>query len=268
MRHCRAAIVRKAEQVGAFEALALGRADAVVFDVRDEASVASGVARAIELLGTIDVVVNNAGYGLFGAVEEISNAELLDQLMTNVVGVWNVLRAVLPHLRHNKRGHIINMSSIAGLVGSVGAGAYNASKFALEGVTEALAQEVMPLGIAVTLVEPGQFRTAFAGDSAHFAAASIDAYRGNAATMRKGFAKLSGNQPGDPVRGAAAILAIVDDPAPPVRLLLGSDALGRAGAKLAWLQSEIERSHAIAPDTAVAGAVSTLPPFVPPTLKR
>ena len=260
--------VRDSAQVAAFESLAPGRADAVVFDVRDEANVARGVARAIELLGTVDVVVNNAGYGLFGAVEEISNVELLDQLMTNVVGVWNVLRAVLPHLRGNQRGHIINMSSIAGLVASAGAGGYNASKFALEGMTEALAQEVMPLGIAVTLVEPGQFRTEFAGGSAQFAAANLDAYRGNAATMRKGFAKLSGNQPGDPIRAAAAILAIVDDPAPPVRLLLGSDSVGRATAKLAWIQSEIQRSQAIALDTAVAGAVSTLPPFVPPTLKR
>src|SRR4051812_24331235 len=147
-----AGTVRRVADAESFNALTPNRSFAFVADVTHPDAVRAAVDEAIASLGHLEIVVNNAGYGLFGAVEELSDAEVRAQFDTNVFGVWNVLRAVLPHLRARRAGHIVQMSSVAGVVAGGGSGAYNASKFALEGLSEALAFEVAPLGIAVTLV--------------------------------------------------------------------------------------------------------------------
>jgi NAD(P)-dependent dehydrogenase (short-subunit alcohol dehydrogenase family) len=217
-----------------------GSARAALCDVRDEAQVRAAVAAAVEAFGAPNVVVNNAGYGLFGAVEEVSDVEVREQFAVNVFGAWNVVRAVLPALRAAGRGHIVQLSSIAGLAAGANGSAYSASKFALEGMSEALAFEVAPFGIAVTLVEPGQFRTAFAGRSARVAAGALAAYPLAAAGAGARMQALDGHQPGDPALFAVRVLALVDHPQPPLRLLLGDDALRRARTKLDWLRTEID----------------------------
>jgi NAD(P)-dependent dehydrogenase (short-subunit alcohol dehydrogenase family) len=251
----------------AFETLASGgRARAARCDVRDEAEVTAAVATAIAAFGAPDVVVNNAGYGLFGAVEEVSDAEVRDQFATNVFGAWNVVRALLPALRERGRGHIVQLSSIAGLAAGPHGGAYNASKFALEGLSEALAFEVAPFGIAVTLVEPGQFRTAFAGRSARVAARAIAAYPGGATVTAERIKALDGRQPGDPLVFAQRVLALADLERPPLRLLLGDDALRRARTKIAWLKAEFDAWESWSLGTWYADTPdgAGLPVFTPP----
>ncbi len=261
-----AGTVRRDEDRAAFEALAPGRAFAFVCDVADEPAVARAVTGAEAALEGIDVVVNNAGYGIFGAVEEVSDAEARAQFDTNVFGVWNVLRAALPLLRGRRRGHVVQVSSIAGLAAGGFGGAYNASKFALEGLSEALAFELAPFGIHVTLIEPGMFRTDFAGSGAKAAARALEAYPGGAAGAPGRFAALHGTQPGDPARFADAVLQVVDSPRPPLRLLLGHDALRRARTKLDWMRGEVEAWATVSAATAYEGTPesSGLPVFVPP----
>jgi NAD(P)-dependent dehydrogenase (short-subunit alcohol dehydrogenase family) len=263
--------VRHEEDRAAIDALAPGRSRAILLDVTNERMVTAAVEAAIGVFGTPDVVVNNAGYGLFGTVEEVGDAELRAQFDTNVYGVWNVLRAVLPHLRARRSGHIVQMSSIGGLLANPGSSAYNASKFALEGMSEALAFEVAPFGIAVTLVEPGPFRTAFAGSSARFANTTVHEYALNAEAQRERLGKLDGNQPGDPEKAAAAILRLVDSEHPPVRLVLGESALQRARAHLAWVQREFDAWEEVSRSTEIGDAptgVGAHGAFAPPVLKR
>ena len=170
----------------------------------------------------IDVVVNNAGFGLLGAIEDITSHEVKAQFETNVFGALNVLRAVLPHLRRQASGHILNITSIGGLVAYAGWGIYNGTKFALEGLSEALYKEVADLGIKVTAIEPSAFRTNWAGSSLRIANNSLEAYEAN--SPRGYLSDLDGKQDGDPMRAAQAILALVDMPEPPTQLLLGSGA--------------------------------------------
>lgn len=265
-----AGTVRGVDDAEAFNDLAPGRSFAFVADVTHPDAVRAAVDEAIASLGHLDVVVNNAGYGLFGAVEELSDEEVRAQFDANVFGVWNVLRAVLPHLRARRAGHIVQMSSVAGLAASGGGGAYSASKFALEGMSEALAFEVAPFGIAVTLVEPGAFRTAFAGGSARVAARSIDDYASGAAAQRERLAALDGRQPGDPLKAAQAILKAVDAEAPPLRLLLGDDALRRARSKAASIEREADAWEETTRATSFEGTpeASGLPPFEAPVVRR
>ena len=260
------ATVRRPEDRGALVDLAPGRVWATHCDVRRPDEVTRAVEAAVSVMGGVDVVVNNAGYGVFGAVEEISESELRQQLEVNVAGVWNVVRAVLPTLRAQRSGHIVQMSSVAGLAGGAGSGAYNASKFALEGMSEALAIELKPLGIHVTLVCPGQFRTDFAA-SASVAARVLDVYANGASAQRRRLDTMNGVQPGDPARAIDAILALLDLPAPPVRLLLGADSIRRARTRTAWVAAEIEASVALGADTAFPGTPegAGLPDFVAPT---
>jgi NAD(P)-dependent dehydrogenase (short-subunit alcohol dehydrogenase family) len=262
--------VRRPEDRGSIADLAPGRVWAASCDVRRSDEVGRAVEAAVSVMGGIDVVVNNAGYGLFGAVEEVGEAELRAQMEVNVYGAWNVVRAVLPTLRAQGEGHIVQMSSIAGLVASQGAGAYNASKFALEGMSEALALELRPFGIHVTLVEPGQFRTDFAGDSARVAMNGIEGYANGAAGQRRRLTNMDHKQPGDPARAAAAIMALVDMPAPPVRLVLGKDAVRRARTRLRWVAAEVAASERLVEDTWFPDAApdAGLPDFVPPTRVR
>jgi NAD(P)-dependent dehydrogenase (short-subunit alcohol dehydrogenase family) len=216
-----------------------GQAKAFSLDVTDYPQIASVVAQSTASYGPIDVLVNNAGYGVAGAVEEVTEDEFMPMFNTNVFGLIRVTQALLPHLRKQGSGHILNLSSIGGLVASPGMGFYNASKFAVEGLSEALAQELAPLGIHVTIVEPGPFRTDFLGRSGVMAENVIPDYEKTAGNMRRYFAAQDGKQKGDPLRAVHAMMAVVDSPSPPLRLLLGAAALQRLRAKTESQQKEV-----------------------------
>lgn len=209
-------------------------------DLRDPSQIAAAVQGAIDSFGRIDVLVNNAGHGLIGAVEEASDSEIASVYETNVFGLLRVTRAVLPHMRQQRRGHIVNLSSIGGLVGIPGFGIYNATKFAVEGLSEALAEEVHPFGIGVTIVEPGPFRTDFLGGSLAYTGREMPEYEQTSGRTRVGAVERNGNQPGDPVRAAEAIVKAVLSDNPPKHLLLGRFAYERAVEKLDNLRKEFE----------------------------
>ncbi|MFI5898441.1 oxidoreductase [Actinoplanes sp. NPDC051513] len=205
---------------------------ALALDVTDADMARSAVAKAVSTFGRVDVVVNNAGYGHVGAIEELSDCELRDQLEVNLFGVINVTRAALPHMREQRSGHLVQMSSLNGIEGLVGGGYYAASKFAIEGFSESLAEEVAHLGINVTIVEPGPHRTRFANDESARWASPIDDYTDSVGRAREAIKQLDGHQPGDPDRAADAIVAAVRTPSPPRRLPLGSLAVEHIGARL------------------------------------
>lgn len=217
-------------------------------DVTDPASVQQAVALALQQFGRIDVLVNNAGYGLFGAVEELDMEEIRRQFDTNFFGVYTVLQAVLPHMRKARSGHVFNVSSIGGFDATAGMSAYCASKFALEGLSEALAKEVQHLGIRVTIVEPGGFRTDFAGRSFRWSANTISDYDASSGVVKGNFQKAHGHQLGDPAKAAAVIVQCAAAANPPQRLVLGEDALKRMHAKLARVQTDLHAwaAHSIA----------------------
>jgi NAD(P)-dependent dehydrogenase (short-subunit alcohol dehydrogenase family) len=218
-------------------------------DLRDDAAVEQAVRQTVERFGGLDVVVNNAGYGFLAAVEETSAAEVRDMLDVQVVGVWNVLRATLPLLREQKSGHIVNVSSVLGLTAVPGWGLYCAGKFALEGLSEALAAEVADFGVGVTIVEPGYFRTDFlTRDSLALPARATDAYPG-IREMTENHLKLQGTQLGDPVKGATAIIDNVVRGEGPLRQLLGSDAHAYATAKVDTLRANLDATAQTAPTT-------------------
>jgi NAD(P)-dependent dehydrogenase (short-subunit alcohol dehydrogenase family) len=233
------ATARKLDKIADLEERHPKRAKALVLDVNDAGQVDSAVTQAFAQFGQVDVLVNNAGYGVAGAVEEVSETEFMPMFETNVFGLIRVTRAFLPRLREQRSGHILNLSSIGGLVGSPGMGYYNATKFAVEGLSEALAAELAPLGVHVTIVEPGPFRTDFLGRSGVIAADSIADYDGTAGNMRRYFAQQDGKQPGDPLRAVHAMMQVVESPRPPLRLLLGKSALQRTRTKLDGWQKEI-----------------------------
>jgi NAD(P)-dependent dehydrogenase (short-subunit alcohol dehydrogenase family) len=229
--------VRKPEAAAAFTALG---GHALILDVTDEAAVRTAVARAEGVTGAIDVLVNNAGYGLVGAVEEASLDEVRAQFETNVFGPLAVLKAALPAMRARRAGRIINITSVSGLAVWAGTGVYCASKWALEGLTQALAQEVAELGIKVVNVAPGGLRTDFASNSKAIVAAKFADYDGLARDAERIMADHAGHEPGDPVKAARAILAIADAEDPPMHLLLGEDALKYAGYAAQGLAADID----------------------------
>jgi NAD(P)-dependent dehydrogenase (short-subunit alcohol dehydrogenase family) len=231
---------RRPETVAAAFPNETARLLALPLDLRNELQINSTVERAIARFSRIDFLVNNAGHGFTGAIEEATDAEVHSVFETNVFGLLRVTRAVLPQLRKQGRGHIVNLSSISGLVGLPGWGIYNASKFAVEGISEALAAEVAPFGIGVTIVEPGPFRTNFLGDSMATTAKIIPDYEKTAGQVRSGNVQRNGRQPGSPALGADAIVRAVTSPKPPLHLLLGGFAYERFNAKLAALHQEIE----------------------------
>jgi NAD(P)-dependent dehydrogenase (short-subunit alcohol dehydrogenase family) len=233
------ATARKLDKIADLEKQYPKTAKALVLDVTDAGQVDSAVTQAFAQFGQVDVLVNNAGYGVAGAIEEVSETEFMTMFETNVFGLIRVTRAFLPHLRKQRSGHILNLSSIGGLVGGPGIGFYNSSKFAVEGLSEALAAELAPLGIHVTIVEPGPFRTDFLGRSGVVAATRIADYDNTAGNMRKYFADNDGKQPGDPLRAVHAMMQVVESPTPPLRLLLGKSALQRIRTKLDTWQKEI-----------------------------
>jgi len=236
---CIVATARRPEALEELASSVPGRVKTIRLDVTDRSQIDAAVAEAIETFGHIDVVVNNAGYGLLGAIEEASDEQIRRLFETNVFGALNVTRAVLSQLRRQRSGHLIQISSVGGQVGSAGFGFYQSTKFALEGFSEALAEEVRPLGIKVTIVEPGAFRTDFLGRSIDRAEPIAD-YEGTVGAARASAAARNGQQPGDPVRAARAILEAVDAEEPPLRLPLGADALERIRAKIKRQLAELE----------------------------
>jgi NAD(P)-dependent dehydrogenase (short-subunit alcohol dehydrogenase family) len=205
---------------------------ALQLDVADYSQIETAVAAAESTFGGIDVLTNNAGYGYLAAVEEGEEAEIRAMFETNFFGLAALIRRALPGMRGRGRGHIINISSVGGLLGNPSAGYYNATKFAVEGLSEALAKEVEPLGLRVTVVEPGPFRTDWAGRSLKTSRNSIEAYAATAGARRAQISSGSGRQAGDPARAALAIMRIAEIPAPPLNLVLGHDGLKRVRDKL------------------------------------
>ncbi len=205
---------------------------ALQLDVGDERQIERAVSASEMAFGRIDKLVNNAGYGYLAAVEEGEEAEIRAMFETNFFGLAKLTRRVLPGMRSRKRGHIINVSSVGGLIGNPSAGYYNATKFAVEGLSEALAKEVEPLGLHVTVIEPGPFRTDWGGRSLKVPRTEIEAYATTAGARRRQITSYSGKQPGDPERAAQAIIQVAQSPNPPMNLILGKDGLKRVREKL------------------------------------
>ncbi|AWW41338.1 oxidoreductase [Streptomyces cadmiisoli] len=244
------ATARKPEQV---EEALTGYGDrllALALDVTDEAAAVSAVAAAVDAFGGIDVLVNNAGRGVLGAVEETSADAVRAVYDTNVFGLLHVTRAVLPVMRNQNQGHIINLSSIGGFSSVAGFGVYCSTKFAVEGLSEAMRQELAPLGVNVTIIEPGYFRTDFLdATSLDVQERTITDYAATSGAVRDAVPGLNHAQPGDPVKGAAAILAIAAAEAPPLRLQLGTDSADEMNRKVAQLRDEANAWRPLAVST-------------------
>lgn len=217
--------LRQADGIVAFEALAPGRAHARLLDVTDEQAIGAVVSAVEAELGPIDVLVNNAGYGHEGVMEESPLAEMRRQFDVNVFGAVAMMRAVLPGMRSRRAGRILNITSMGGIITMPGIAYYCGSKFALEGISEAVGKEVRDLGIHVTAVAPGSFRTDWAGRSMVRSPRTLSDYDAVFDPIRQRRQEVSGKQLGDPRKAAQAMLALMDSEAPPAHLLLGSDAL-------------------------------------------
>jgi NAD(P)-dependent dehydrogenase (short-subunit alcohol dehydrogenase family) len=219
-------------------------------DVTNEAEAHEAAGQAVKTFGRIDILVNNAGYGLLGAIEEASAAETERLFGTNVFGLLAVTRAVLPHMRRQRSGHVINLSSVGGYTGYPGWGVYGATKFAVEGISEALAGEVAPLGIKVTVVEPGFFRTDFLDEtSLSRTAREIEDYRDSVGRTRAHAADANHGQRGDPRKLAQAFIALTKAESPPLRLPLGSDTVERIEAKNTLVAKELAEWRTVATST-------------------
>lgn len=223
---------------------------AAALDITDQDQAQAVVDAATARFGSIDVLVNNAGRGLLGAVEEASAAEVEAVFATNVFGLLNVTRAVLPGMRAAGSGRLVNISSMGGFAQSAGWGVYGATKFAVEGLSEALQAELSPLGITVTIVEPGSFRTGFLqGGSLRTTATELADYAPTVGPVRQAVATRSGAQVNDPARGAAAIYAAVTAPHPPSRFQVGPDAVATVEDKLVRVREELEEWRTLASST-------------------
>ncbi len=232
---------------------------AVGLDVIDEAQARAAVKAAVERFGRIDILLNNAGYGLLGAVEEATMAEIEALYRTNVFGLLAVTRAVLPHMRRQRSGHVLNISSIGGIAASQGWGVYCSTKFAVEGVTEALAMELAPLGIHATVVEPGSFRTDFLDSTSLVTSPTqIADYHATAGAMRDFAGGANHAQPGDPERLAQVLVEFVDTPKPPVRLPLGSDTVARIEQKIEGFRQVLHDWRQVSVSTDFARADASL----------
>jgi NAD(P)-dependent dehydrogenase (short-subunit alcohol dehydrogenase family) len=219
-------------------------------DVTSETEAHAAAGEAVKKFGRIDILVNNAGYGLLGAIEEASAEETAKLFGTNVFGLLGVTRAVLPHMRRQRSGHIINLSSVGGYTGYPGWGVYGATKFAVEGISEALAGEVAPLGIKVTVVEPGFFRTDFLDETSLLrTACEIEDYRDSVGKTRAHAADVNHGQRGDPRKLAQAFIALANAKEPPLRLPLGSDTVERIESKNAFVARELAAWRTIAAST-------------------
>lgn len=242
--------VRSTDAKLAFEKLdpngqALGR----VLDVTDFGAIDAAVAEMESSIGPVDVLVNNAGYGHEGVMEESPLDEMRRQFDVNVFGAVAMMKAVLPFMRKRRSGHILNITSMGGFITMPGITYYCGSKFALEGISEALGKEVRALGIAVTAVAPGSFRTDWAGRSMVRTPRTLEDYDALFDPIRQARAQKSGKQLGDPAKAARAMLALIDADTPPAHLLLGSDALGLVREKLAAMSAEVDEWEAVSRST-------------------
>jgi NAD(P)-dependent dehydrogenase (short-subunit alcohol dehydrogenase family) len=249
------ATARKPEELADLAKVHGDKIRTVKLDVKSATDSERAIAEAINAFGKIDVVVNNAGYGFQGAFEEMTPDEFEGQIDTNFWGVVNVTRAVLSILRKQGHGHIIQVTSIGGRLGIPGFSGYHAAKFAVEGLSEALAQEIKPLGLKLTIVEPGGFRTDWAGASMAYAK-PIEAYEPTVGFMRKALQQRDGSQPGDPRKAALAILKLVDLPNAPLRLPLGNDAMAFLRASYKNSADELEKWSEITQSTDFDGVDS------------
>lgn len=246
--------VRRAEDAAAFADGAPGRAFPLRLDVTDTAAVPGAVAEAEGRAGPVDVLVNNAGYGHEGVLEESAMEDLQRQFAANVFGPVAMIKAVLPGMRERRCGHIVNVTSMGGFITMPGIAFYCGSKFALEGISEALGQEVKPFGIHVTALAPGQFRTDWAGRSMDRTPRSIADYDAVMDPIRAARRAKSGRQPGDPDRAAQALLRLVAAESPPARLFLGADALDLVDRKLDRMRREIADWDALSRSTSFPAA--------------
>jgi NAD(P)-dependent dehydrogenase (short-subunit alcohol dehydrogenase family) len=245
-----AATFRKSEQASSFSQQHDSKAVGIVLDVTDTAKIRPALQQAIDTFGSIDVLVNNAGYGTIGAIEEFSLQEIRDQMETNFFGAVAVTKEAIPILREQGSGHIVQISSQSGFRASAGFGVYNASKFALEGFSEALAQELAPFGIKVTIVEPGPFRTQFLSGSLKMPQQKIDLYqKGPVGQMYQYQQKMDGNQEGDPVKAAKAIVDYVQTNKENLRLPLGKVTIQSMRAKLQAVEKDLAANESIAIST-------------------
>lgn len=231
---------RKLEDVADIVAGNEENAFAVELDVTKPEQIRIAVQQTTDKFGRIDVLVNNAGIGYFGAIEESEDEQVRRMFEINVFGLAKMTQEVLPMMRKQHSGHIVNIASIGGLVGFPAVGFYNATKFAVDGLSESLAKETAPLGIKVTIVAPSGFRTDWAGRSANDSKIKIDDYHSTAGANQQSIRGYSGNQPGDPVRAAKAIVKAVESENPPLRLLLGQAALKGARNKLEQLKKDFD----------------------------
>ena len=239
------ATARKPEQIAELTQKYPETARAFALDVTQPEQIAAVAKEAIAAFGRIDVLVNNAGYGIAGGIEEADEAEFLPVFETNVLGLIRVTRAFLPQFRKQQSGHIINLSSIAGLVGQAGWGYYNTSKFAVEGFSEALAAEMAPLGVKVTIIEPGPFRTDFLGRSAALIKRVIPDYEESVGKTREYYYGQPGKQKGDPLKAVHAMMDVVEMQTPPLHLLLGALAYNRFKGKLEQWQQEMAKYESV-----------------------
>ncbi|RYZ54039.1 MAG: SDR family NAD(P)-dependent oxidoreductase [Chitinophagaceae bacterium] len=217
----------------------------------DEKSVSAAIVKTIETFGGIDVVVNNAGYGQIGTLEELSDDEARRNFDVNVFGALNVIRGVMPHFRSKRSGHIINVSSIAGMLGTfAGFGVYCATKFAMVGFTESLSAEAAEFGVTATIVYPGYFRTKFLDSgSLTFPKSPVKEYTAARASESWHETEMKGNQPGSPEKAALAFIQLAESQNPPLHFIMGSDAFGMAKSKIDVLQKELSANEALSTST-------------------
>lgn len=244
---------RRLDQLERIKASAPERVEAIKMDVTHVEGVTQAVKQAIDRFGKIDVLINNAGFGIVGAVEETSDNELRAQMETNFFGAVNVTQALLPVFRQQASGAIVNISSLGGQLSVAGFGAYSASKFALEGLSEALAAEVAPLGIKVLIVEPGQFRTALAGSAMKYMP-EIPAYKETVGKTRDFALTMNGTQEGDPIKAAAAIDQALSAENTPLRLQLGEDAVNAIRQHSESLLKDLSTWERVAMTTKIGGS--------------
>lgn len=243
-----------ARNVNAVEDIAAGfpeTALALTLDVTDKEQIGSAVQQALSRFGGIDVLVNNAGYGYRSAVEEADDADIRRLFDTNLFGAVDMIKAVLPEMRTKRTGAILNISSIGARISPAGSGYYSASKAALEGLSGSLHKELQPLGIRVTAIEPGAFRTDFAGRSLTQSATPIADYAETAGKRRKEHDTVHGTQPGDPAKAAEAIIAVAESPNPPSLLVLGEDAYGAFGAVADAQRAELDQWREVSLGTGI-----------------
>ncbi|MEM8850844.1 MAG: oxidoreductase [Pseudomonadota bacterium] len=250
------AAARRTDKLAEIEARAPSRVLAVTMDVTQPDQITAGIAAAEARFGRIDVLINNAGYGIVGAVEETDEESLRAMMETNFFGAVAVTQAALPLMRAQRSGSIVMVSSLGGQLSFAGFGPYSASKFALEGLTEALAQEIAPFGLRAMILEPGAFRTDFAGASGMKSMPQIPAYRDTVGPTRDFAAGMHGTQAGDPARAAEALDQALSADCPPLRLALGIDAVDAIRDHSQALLAELARWEDLGRDTAIADAAA------------